>query len=227
MGEIAIYYPIVGIPGNWRWYPGAMRLIVKTSSGSALRLLPELRRAVSAVDSSIPLANAQSLEDMVSRSLGRVTFTMTLLDIAGGIALLLAAVGLYGLLSYVVGRRTREMGVRLALGARPRQVEAMVVRDAAVLALTGVAVGLIGAIAFTRILRGLLFGVATWDPLSYAGAAAVLSLVAVASAWAPARRAAGGASRSEYRAATGGVSGFRRARPGDLPIAGDQITRMH
>lgn len=188
--EIAIYYPIVSIPGNSRWYQSSMRLIVRTTSRDVGSILPAVRQAVSAVDPTIPLANAQSMEDIVEQSMGRVRFTMLLLGVAGLVALVLAGVGLYGLVSYVVSRRTGELGVRLALGALPRQVEGLVVRDAARLAVTGVAIGLIGAVVFARLLRGLLFGVATWDPMSYLGAALTLGVVALLAAWVPARRAA-------------------------------------
>jgi ABC-type antimicrobial peptide transport system permease subunit len=97
---------------------------------------------------------------------------------------------LYGLISYVVARRTNEIGVRLALGARPSQVEALVVRGALRLTIAGLAVGALGALAFARVLGSLLYGVAPWDPLAYLGAIFVLGVVALLAGWLPARRAA-------------------------------------
>jgi ABC-type antimicrobial peptide transport system permease subunit len=122
--------------------------------------------------------------------MSRLSFTMTLLAIAGALALLLAAIGLYGLISYIVARRTNEIGVRLALGAQPSQVESMVVRGALQLAGAGVAIGVVGAALFSRLLTSLLFGVTTWDPATYLAGAATLSTVAALAAWLPARRAA-------------------------------------
>jgi ABC-type antimicrobial peptide transport system permease subunit len=130
------------------------------------------------------------METVVARSMSRLTFTMTLLAVAGVTALLLAAIGLYGLISYVVARRTNEIGVRLALGARPSQVEALVVRGALRLTIAGLAVGALGALAFARVLGSLLYGVAPWDPLAYLGAIFVLGVVALLAGWLPARRAA-------------------------------------
>jgi predicted permease len=187
---IAIYYPVVPMPGAWRFYPGGVWLLVRVSRGSPLGYLPAIRRAVAQVDAAIPLANAEEMEMVVARSMSRLTFTMTLLAIAGALALLLAAIGLYGLISYIVARRTNEIGVRLALGAQPSQVEGMVVRGALRLAGAGVVLGIAGAALSSRLLAGLLYGVTAWDPASYFVAALALSAVATLAAWLPARRAA-------------------------------------
>ena len=188
---LAIYYPLVEIPGAGHWYgAGAMTLVVRTTRGSAMSYLNAVRRAVADVDPTMPIANAVEMESVVARSMSRLTFTMALLAIAGVTALLLAAIGLYGLISYVVARRTNEIGVRLALGARPSQVEGLVVRNALRLTTAGLVVGVLGALGLSRLLGSLLYGVAPWDPVAYVGAVVVLGVVAIAAGWIPAQRAA-------------------------------------
>jgi predicted permease len=187
---MGIFYPIVALPGGGRWYPSEMHLVVRTSREDPLSLLPEVRRAVNAVDPGIPIANAETMSGIVARSMGRLSFTMLLLGIAGSVALALAAIGLYGLISYVVACRTNEIGVRLALGAQPAQVESLVVRGALRLALLGLAIGLAGAAASARVLGGLLYGVAPWNPAAYLASVGVLLTVAGIAGWIPARRAA-------------------------------------
>jgi putative ABC transport system permease protein len=186
---VGIYYPVVPMIGRF-WDGRSANLVIRTSRGRPLSLVAEVRRAVAEVDPTIPLANAEAMQTLVNRSMGRLTFTMTLLGIAGGVALALAAVGLYGLISYLVARRTNEIGVRIALGAQAAQVEALVVRSALRLAATGIVIGVAGAAISGRILGTLLYGIAPWDPLSYAGAMSVLAVVAVIAGWIPARRAA-------------------------------------
>jgi putative ABC transport system permease protein len=187
---IAIYYPVVPMATVRFNAPRGVYLTVRTSKGAPLSYLAAVRNAVAAIDPEIPLANAMSMDTIVAQSMSRLTFTMTLLAIAGVVALLLAAIGLYGLISYVVGRRTNEIGVRLALGAQPGQVQGMIVRGAVGLTLVGLVCGIAGAAVFTRVLRGLLYGVAASDPVSYLIACAVLGTVAAVAAWVPARRAA-------------------------------------
>jgi putative ABC transport system permease protein len=184
------FYPIVAMPGGGRWYPSGMHVVVRTARGDPLALLPAIRRIVNEVDPAIPLANAEAMPTLVNRSMGRLSFTMLLLGIAGAVALGLAAIGLYGLISFVVARRTNEIGVRIALGARPRQVESLVVGGALKLAGLGLLIGLAGAGASARVLGGLLYGVAPWDPASYLGAVLMVLVVAGLAGWIPARRAA-------------------------------------
>jgi ABC-type antimicrobial peptide transport system permease subunit len=178
------------VKSGWRWYTSGMTLVVRTSKGDPMSYLPVIRRVVSDLDPGVPLANAEDMTSIVGRSMSQLTFIMTLLGIAGLTALLLAAVGLYGVIAYLVARRTNEIGVRLALGAQPAQVQRLVVRDALRLAAAGLAVGVAGALVTSRVLGGLLYGVPPWDPASYAGAALVLAGVAVLAGWIPARRAA-------------------------------------
>ena len=187
---IGIFYPLVAMPGGSRWYPGAMHVVVRTDRDDPLSLLPAVRRAIDEVDASIPIANAEAMSEVVHRSMGRTTFMMLVLVIAGSVALGLAAIGLYGLIASLVVRRATEIGVRVALGAAPRQIEGMVVRGALRLAVLGAMLGGLGALATARVLGSLLHGLPPWDPPTYAGAVALLVLVAGVAAWVPARRAA-------------------------------------
>jgi ABC-type antimicrobial peptide transport system permease subunit len=187
---IAIFYPIVAMPGGGRWYPSGMQVVVRTDRADPLSLLPLVRRAVNEVDPTIPITNAEAMTRLVNRTMGRTTFMMLLLGIAGVVALGLAAIGLYGLIAHLVARRAGEIGVRMALGAEPAQVERMVVRGALRLTAIGALIGGLGALAVTRVLGSLLHGINPWDPPSYGGALLVLAIVAGLAAWIPARRAA-------------------------------------
>jgi len=191
---LAIYYPISNhpdTPENWGWWmPTNMNLVVKTQIGDPFALVPEIRRAVESVDPSIPLANVRSMEDIMSASTSRFRFASVLLGIAAAVALLLAAVGLYGVVSYIVGRRTREIGIRIAIGARPRDVSAEVIRRSLGLVAGGLAIGLVLAFSTTRLLRGLLYGVEPTHPVTFLVAAGTLASIAVVASWIPARRAA-------------------------------------
>lgn len=186
---IGIYYPIMPIVGSF-WSANRMRLVVRAKDGNALGLLDAVRRAIREVDPTIPVANAEMVEAAVDRSTARISFTMLLLATAGIVALALAAIGLYGVISYLVVRRTAEIGVRIALGAQTAEVEALVVGGALRLAAIGIVVGLASAAAVSRILTGLLYEIAPWDVASYGGSVAVLALVAAIASWIPARRAA-------------------------------------
>lgn len=189
---IAVYYPVVGIPGvRSGGVANPMTLLVRVAPDrDPMSYLGAVRRTVASIDPLVPLANAEDVESVVARSMSQVTFTMTLLAIAGLAALALAAVGLFGVISYVVTRRTNELGVRLALGAQPAQLERMVVGSALRLTAIGLVIGALGGLAVGRLLRGLLSGVPPWDPAALGGSLLVLAAVAAAAAWLPARRAA-------------------------------------
>jgi ABC-type antimicrobial peptide transport system permease subunit len=122
--------------------------------------------------------------------MGRLSFVLLLLGIAAAVALSLAAIGLYGLLAFLVALRNNEIGVRIALGARPGQVQRLVVGGALRLAGFGLLLGVVGTALSARVLRGLLYGVAPWDPAAYAGSVLLLVAVAGLAGWIPARRAA-------------------------------------
>jgi len=165
-----------------------MAIVLKTSV-PPLSLAEAARREVRALDPSLPVASMTTLEDVVSRSVAKPRFYATLLAAFAAVALLLAAVGLYGVIAYGVARRTREIGVRVALGARPKDVLALVVGDGARLLGAGLLIGLALALAATRLLRGLLFGVSPSDPASLAGVSALLAAVALLACALPALRA--------------------------------------
>jgi ABC-type antimicrobial peptide transport system permease subunit len=130
------------------------------------------------------------MEEVLAASLAETAFTTTLLAIAALVALLLGVIGLYGVVSYVVGQRTQEIGVRMALGARPGDVRSMVLRDGISVTVLGVGLGLVGAAAASRLLETLLFGVSSRDPITFAGVALLLTVVSIFATWLPARRAA-------------------------------------
>jgi putative ABC transport system permease protein len=187
---LGIYYPIRPITGR-SWSANDMRLLVRAKEGvDPMSLFDDVRRAVHEVDPKIPVANAEPMEAALDRSMARVSFTMLLLAVSGIVALVLAAVGIYGVISYLVVRRTNEIGVRIALGAQTSQVESMVVGGALRMAGAGLVVGLAGALLASRVLGGLLYGVTALDPLAYAAAIGVLAAVAAVAGWIPARRAA-------------------------------------
>jgi ABC-type antimicrobial peptide transport system permease subunit len=130
------------------------------------------------------------MQGVIHKSLAGQRLNLWLLAIFAGIALVLSAAGLYGVISYLVAQRTREIGVRIALGAQRRDVIGLVMRQGTQLTALGVALGLAGALAFTRVLERLLFGISARDPLTFGGIAALLAAVALTATWLPARRAA-------------------------------------
>ncbi|HSL83150.1 MAG TPA: FtsX-like permease family protein, partial [Thermoanaerobaculia bacterium] len=147
-------------------------------------------RVVHGIDRAQPVSQVALLADRVHDSLAPQRFVTGLLAAFAGLALVLAAVGLYGVMAYAVGRRTREIGVRTALGARRGDVLALVLRQGAGLIVLGLALGALLAWGLARALAGLLYGVAPGDPVTFAGMAALLAVAALAATWLPARRAA-------------------------------------
>jgi ABC-type antimicrobial peptide transport system permease subunit len=160
------------------------------AAGDPAALAPSARAAVRAVDPDMPVFRVATMNDVVDDTLVNRRFVMLILGLFAGIALVLAGVGLFGVLSYAVTQRTREIGVRMALGARAADVLGMVVRQGMKLTAIGLGVGVAAALAATRALSGLLFGVGAADPLTYAVLAAALAAVALLACWLPARRAA-------------------------------------
>lgn len=185
-----VYYPIVPINGNGLWGPGgALTIVARARRGSARALVPEIRRVLRDVDPEAPVADISTMDSIVAHSMARTTFMMLLLGVASVMALVLSAVGMYGVLAYLVSQRRGEMGIRLALGASGRQVTRLVVWESARLAAAGVVIGLAGALATTRVMQSLLFDVSPTDPLTLCAVTALLLGVAIAAAWMPGRRA--------------------------------------
>lgn len=181
---IAVYVPLAQAPSA----NGAGVVLVRTD-GDPMALASPLRRAVAEVDPALAVFGVEPLQNTVARSVSRQRFTMLLLGLFAGVALLLAAIGIHGVLSYGVTQRTREIGIRMALGERPRSVLKLVVGEALALAGLGLMLGLAGAVALTRALEALLFGVTATDPLTFAAVPLFLVCVALLAAYAPARRA--------------------------------------
>jgi putative ABC transport system permease protein len=165
-----------------------MTLVVRTA-GEPLAMLPALREEMLRIDPLVPLARTGTLEETLSTSLAARRFQMLLLGVFGAAALLLAALGLYGLIAQGVTQRTHEFGIRMALGAAPGAVLSLVLREALRLSAAGLAVGAVAALAATRALQASLYGVTATDPVTWAAVVVLLALVAAAASWLPARRA--------------------------------------
>ena len=178
-----LYWPQEQVPNSF------MTLMVR-ASGPPEALVPAVRSVVAALDAELPPGAFRSLEDIVAGSLERQRFLLRLLGAFAVVAMLLAAVGVYGVMSYSVIERVPEVGVRLAVGASPEDIVRLVLRDGLALGLAGVAVGMVAAAAGAGALRGLLFEVAPRDPMSLAVVSCLLLLATVTAAWLPARRAA-------------------------------------
>jgi putative ABC transport system permease protein len=163
--------------------------VVIRSSGDPLALTASVREAVREVDRDLPIANIRSMDQIMSNMAGNARFRTLLLGVFAAVALLLAAIGIYGVISYSVAQRAREIGIRIAIGAQNRDVLSLVVGQGMKLALIGVGVGIAGALAFTRVLSGMLFNVSATDPLTFVGVSTLLALVALLACYVPARRA--------------------------------------
>ncbi len=178
-----------GGESDMRWAPRDLAFVLRTSARAA-SVTAGVQRTMQAVAPTLPIYGVRSMADVVVRSLARTSFTAELLEIASLAALLIGVVGLYGVVSYMVSLRAREMAVRLALGAAPAALRGLVLRQAAAVVAWGVVLGLGAALALTRSLASLLYGVAPGDPATLAAAAVLLTAVAGIASWLPARRAA-------------------------------------
>src|SRR5258705_11814568 len=170
--------------------PTELNLVVRTRAGNPIGLTPAISRFLTELEPQGTIANAQTMETVVAASMAKRTFTMLLLGISAAMALFLSVVGLYGVISYVVGQRRGEIAIRMALGAQIAQVSRMIVAQSVRLGALGVVIGVLGALLSTRVLRSLLFEVSPDNPVLIAGAALLLLIVAAAAGYAPARRAA-------------------------------------
>ena len=163
--------------------------LVARTAGDPRALAESIEKAVWTLDADLPIAEVQSMDQVVSRALWQPRFSTTLLGGFAALALALAAIGIYGVISYGVGQRQREIGIRMALGARPGDVQRSVLGESAKLAALGSAIGIVGALLLTRYLQTLLYQVSATDPVVIALSACALGAVAIAAAWLPARRA--------------------------------------
>jgi predicted permease len=168
----------------------AMAYAIRTTRTGSPSLFQELRQAVWSVNPNLPLANVRTLEEILEESMARTSFTLIMLGIASGVALLLGAVGIYGVISYVVSQRTQEIGVRIALGAKKADVIRLVLRHGLLLTGAGLLLGLGVSVGLTRLMAALLFGVSPADPATYGAVSASLAGIALLASYLPARRAA-------------------------------------
>jgi putative ABC transport system permease protein len=180
--------PEVYVP--YAQHPVDSLTIAVRTAGEPRAFIPIARSDVAAIDRDLAVAAVRTMDEVVGRSIAERRFTMLLLASFAVVAVLLAAIGVYGVLAYLVSQRTQEIGVRLAIGASPRDVVRLFLREGATLALVGLAAGLAGALAAARVMTVLLFGVTTSDPLTFASVAAALGVVALLASYLPARRAA-------------------------------------
>ncbi|MEO8595591.1 MAG: ABC transporter permease [Candidatus Solibacter sp.] len=186
-----VYWPLMGknFEGDSITVQRGVAIVIRTPRAASSSFLQEVRQAIWSVNSSLPLANVRTLEELYDASLARTSFTLLLLAISGAMALLLGVVGIYGVISYSVSQRTREIGIRLALGAPLSEVTGMFVRHGLVLSAIGAACGLAAAFALTRLMKSLLFDVSPADPLTYLAVSLGLIAAAMLASYLPARRA--------------------------------------
>jgi predicted permease len=163
--------------------------VIRSERAGTEGFLYEVRQAVRSVNSELPMASVRTMQEVYDKSLATTSFTLVMLGIAATMALTLGIIGIYGVISYTVSRRQREIGIRLALGAQAGDVLQMVLRQGANLALVGVAIGICVAFGLTRLMRNLLFGVTSYDPVTFAAVAVLLILIALLACYVPARRA--------------------------------------
>lgn len=163
---------------------------IRSPRAGSESFMNEVRRAVWSVDPNLPLAEAHTLDYYYTKSMARTSFTLVMLAIAGGMALLLGIVGLYGVIAYSVSQRRREMGIRIALGAQKRDVLSLVVGQGLILTLLGVGIGIAASVGLTRFLSGLLYGVKPNDPPTVIAVSLLLMAVALLASYIPARQAA-------------------------------------
>jgi putative ABC transport system permease protein len=188
-----VYWPMMVSKfwGNERFVARSLTYVVRSERTSTDAFLAQVRQAVWSVNGSLPLALVRTLKEVYDRSMARTTFALVMLAIAGGMALLLGLIGIYGVISYAVSQRTREIGIRMALGVDHKEVKRMFVRHGLVLAGIGIAIGVGVAAGVTRLMASLLFHVSPLDGWTYVAVSLVLATAAVLASYLPARRAAG------------------------------------
>ena len=180
-----VYWPMV----NGVYERQSFAYAVRSERAGTAAFQRELKEAVWSVNPNLPLSDVQTLVEIEARSMAQTSFTMVILGIAASVALLLGVVGIYGVIAYVAAQRTREIGIRIALGAQIGEVRRMFLRRGLLLTAAGIALGIAAALAVTRVLSALLFGVGATDPLTYVAVSGVLAVVALGAMYLPARRA--------------------------------------
>jgi putative ABC transport system permease protein len=181
-----IYVPVTALPGTPEVQ--TVRLLLRTDV-APLTLAPLVHETIGGIDAHAPVLAARTMSDVLAESVADVTFTSAVLALAALLALLLGAIGLYGVIAYAVARRRSEIGMRVALGATPADIRSLVLREGAALAALGIILGLIGAFMLTRLLESMLFETSAHDPLTFVAVAALLTTVTLLASWLPARSA--------------------------------------
>ena len=186
----SLYFPLaqLTVPRGQEWHSFGTDLAVRTAQ-NPLSVAAAVANSIHEVDPELAIQNVQTMDDLVSGSLSQQRFTMLLLAAFAGLALLLAAIGIYGVISYSVSRRTHEIGIRMALGASRADVLLLVLRHGMVLAALGVVIGIIGALVLSRLMSTIVFGVTASDPLTFLAVSLLLTCVALLACYIPARRA--------------------------------------
>jgi putative ABC transport system permease protein len=174
-------------PMHWQWLDRSMIALARTS-GDPESAAGAIRQAVRTLDDQLPLYNLRSMEQLRAESTGNQRVGLALIGSFAAVALALASIGVYGVMAFMVAGRSREIGIRLALGAKPRHVRRMILRDGAALTAIGVVVGLIAALALTRMMEAQLFETPATDPVTFLTVAAVIAIAAMLACWVPARR---------------------------------------
>ena len=180
-------YPQMYAP--YAQFPRRSMTLVARAASAPLGLVPSIRRELTGVDQDQPLYNVRTMEQVMAESIARRRFNMLLITIFASVGLILAVVGVYGVISYSVTQRTHEIGIRLALGAQSKDVLKLVVKHGMASVFIGMSVGLVGAVTLTRVMESLIFGVSTTDPVTFTAVTALLTLVALLACYIPARRA--------------------------------------
>jgi predicted permease len=187
----AVYWPLIQdrFDSEQEFIRRDVAFVIRSPRAGSASLVKEIQRAVWAVDSEIPLADPTTMGEFYTKSMGRTSFTLIMLGVAGGMALILGIVGLYGVVSYAVSQRTREIGIRMALGAQRRELTSMFVRQGLWVTGVGVVCGVVIAFTVMRLMSSLLFGVSDRDPWTYAGTIACVIAVSSLACYLPSRRA--------------------------------------
>jgi predicted permease len=188
-----VYWPVV-IKQFWGspiFVQRGLGYVIRTSRLRTNDFMREVQQAVWSVNPNLPLARVRTLREIYDGSMAQTSFTLVILGIAASVTLLLGVVGIYGVIAYVVTQRRREVGIRMALGARAGEVQRMFVSRGMLVTGVGLAVGLVGALGSMRLLTAVLYGVSPFDPATYAAVIAGLGMVAFLATWLPARQATG------------------------------------
>jgi ABC-type antimicrobial peptide transport system permease subunit len=181
--------PTIYLP-YYQWPDDSMRVVAKARNGDPASLIQPMRALLQELDRDVPMSSVRSMPQIAAIAVAQPRLYLALIASFAGTAVLLAAIGLYGVLAYAVGQRTREIGIRLALGARRGEVLRMVMAHAGRLSIAGIALGLVAAVLASRVLRSQLFEVAPTDVITYVAVAAALLIVSLVASFLPARRAA-------------------------------------